>query len=181
MICVVTNNLKTKSRLVVSQRRSGDISNDRQWIRKVLTKVQTAIKLVHCTLFVLQIVHRCDSRPQTVRLAHQITMAGDKVLSGDCRFACRNYFPDARKEIVACVTMARSLFVDGTSPWRRTTNFSTALFSRRSHRYRLLFHSVSFRRSFCRRATPPFLPRHSESSFVPFRSSLGLLLLASEF
>lgn len=57
----------------------------------------------------LQIVHRCDSGPRTVRLAHQITMAGDKVLSGDCRFARRNYFPDARKEIVACVTMARSL------------------------------------------------------------------------
>lgn len=57
----------------------------------------------------LQIVHRCDSGLRTVRLAHQITMAGDKVLSGDCRFARRNYFPDARKEIVACVTMARSL------------------------------------------------------------------------
>lgn len=36
-------------------------------------------------------------------------MAGDKVLSGDCRFARRNYFPDARKEIAARVTMARSL------------------------------------------------------------------------
>lgn len=36
-------------------------------------------------------------------------MAGDKVLSGDCRFARRNYFPDARKEIVARVSMARSL------------------------------------------------------------------------
>lgn len=94
----------------ISQKSGGgDISNDRQRIRKVPTKVQTVIKLVHCTLFVLQIVHRCDSRPQTVRLVHQITMAGDKVLSGDCRFACRNYFPDARKEIVACVTMARSL------------------------------------------------------------------------
>lgn len=73
----------------------------------MLTKVQTVIKLAHCTLFVLQIVHRCDSGPRTVRPAHQITMAGDKVLSGDCRFARRNYFPDARKEIVACVTMAK--------------------------------------------------------------------------
>lgn len=45
---------------------------------------------------------------RTVRLAHQITMAGDKVLSGDCRFAHRNYFPVARKEIVARVTMARN-------------------------------------------------------------------------
>lgn len=36
-------------------------------------------------------------------------MASDKVLSGDCRFAHRNYFPDARKEIVARVTMARNL------------------------------------------------------------------------
>lgn len=40
-------------------------------------------------------------------------MAGDKVLSGDCRFARRNYFPDARKEIVARVSMARGASADG--------------------------------------------------------------------
>ncbi|TGZ32144.1 hypothetical protein DBV15_01116 [Temnothorax longispinosus] len=96
---------------------------------KVLTKVQTVIKLVHRTLFALQIVHRCDSGPRTVRPAHQITMAGDKVLSGDCRFARRNYFPDARKEIVACVTMARRAFADGTSPWRRAQRVSPRHFS----------------------------------------------------
>lgn len=73
------------------------------------------------------------TRGRTVRPAHQITMAGDKVLSGDCRFARRNYFPDARKEIVARVSMARSL-ADGTSPWRRATSFSAALFSRRRRR-----------------------------------------------
>ncbi|EZA60584.1 hypothetical protein X777_14610, partial [Ooceraea biroi] len=50
---------------------------------------------------------------RTVRLAHQITMAGDKVLSGDCRFVRRNYFPVARKEIVARVTMARNPLADG--------------------------------------------------------------------
>lgn len=129
----------------------------------MLTKVQTVIKLAHCTLFVLQIVHRCDSGPRTVRLAHQITMAGDKVLSGDCRFARRNYFPDARKEIVACVTMARSLrrrylametrneFLHGTflPPSSLPPSFSLRLL---------------LARPFCRHASSPFLPRRSDSS-----------------
>lgn len=187
MIYITANDLKTKSQPAVSRRRSGDISNDLQRLHKVLTKVQTVIKLAYCTLFVLQIVHRRDSEPRTVRLAYQITMAGDKVLSGDCRFARRNYFPDARKEIVACVTMARSLRrEDGTSPWRRATSFSTALFSRRRRCYRLLFHSVSSCHPFCRHASSPFLPRRSDSSFVPFRSKAVLVsfswrVLASEF
>ncbi|KYM84516.1 Krueppel-like factor 6 [Atta colombica] len=52
-----------------------DKSNDLQRFHKVLTKVQTVIKLAYCTLFVLQIVHCRDSGSRTVRLAHQITMA----------------------------------------------------------------------------------------------------------
>lgn len=171
------DDLKTKSRLAVSGGQSDDISNDRQRLRKVLTKVQTVIKLAHCTLFVLQIVHRCDSGPRTVRLAHQITMAGDKVLSGDCRFARRNYFPDARKEIVACVTMARSLrrrylametrneFLHGTflPPSSLPPSFSLRLL---------------LARPFCLFAvsSPPF---RLLSRAVSKQGSLGLLLLAS--
>lgn len=174
-LLIVANDLKTKSRPAVSRRRAGDISNDRQRVRKVLTKVQTVIKLVHCTLFVLQIVHRCDSGPRTVRPAHQITMAGDKVLSGDCRFARRNYFPDTRKEIAACVTMARSLRRRYLAMETRN-EFLHSTFLLPSPRYRLLFpHSFFSRRPFCRRASPPFLPRHSDSSFVPFRSKAVLV------
>lgn len=158
---------------------------------------QAGIKLAYCMLFpALQIVHRaCNSGPRTVRPAHQITMAGDKVLSGDCRFARRNYFPDARKEIVARVTMARhrrrrflametrNEFLHGTflplsplpSPLPLPPSFSPA-FPPAPSILQACFSAVS----------SPDRHHHSDFSSMPFRSETVLVsssgqVSASEF
>lgn len=122
---------------------------------------------------------------RTVRPAHQITMAGDKVLSGDCRFARRNYFPDARKEIAARVTMARSLrrryfametrneFLHGTFLPPPPPSFSPRLLPPSG------FAGVLLSRRFSPPSPLPLpSPLRSDSSSVPFRDEavFGLFL-----